>query len=326
MAAGTNPKAAALTIPTPFFFGAQAPFIRPGNHMKNLVLRSLFASLLSLASSAQTKAAKPAAPQTKQATQPDDLQKFRQDFIKAAEDYRASLRELAASYERDLQKAKEQQETLKGLYADGLISRVEFESSGKSIVEAQAKVDDVRKQLAQADETIAAANRPVETGVAFDTLTARAAPAWTTGSAKVDGLIRLNAKRFGIDPYLVFCVMTQESHFNTGATSPVGAAGLMQLMPGTAARYGVANIYDPAQNIMGGTHYLSDLLKLFGGRVDLALAGYNAGEGAVMKYGNRVPPYSETQNYVRTIGTRYTQNTGVSLTAKTSARKQSGSK
>jgi soluble lytic murein transglycosylase-like protein len=305
--------------------------------MKNLVTRSLFVSLVLLASlaaaSAQTKATKPAAaqskqaaPQTKQSAPADDLQKFRQEFIKAAEDYRASLQELATSYERDLQKAKEQQETLKGLYADGLISRVEFEGSGKSVAEAQAKLDDVHKQIAQSDETIAAASKPVETLAATDTLTARAEPAWSTGNAKVDGLIRLNARRYGIDPYLVFCVMNQESHFSTAATSPVGAAGLMQLMPATAARYGVANIYDPAQNIMGGTHYLSDLLKLFGGRVDLALAGYNAGEGAVMKYGNRVPPYSETQNYVRTIGTRYTQNTGVSLTAKTSARKQTGGK
>ena len=92
-------------------------------------------------------------------------------------------------------------------------------------------------------------------------------------------------------------------------------------MPGTAARYGVTNSYDPAQNIMGGTHYLSDLLRLFGGRVDLALAGYNAGEGAVLKYGRRIPPYAETQNYVRTIGTRYTQNTGVTLTGKTSTPK-----
>jgi soluble lytic murein transglycosylase-like protein len=116
--------------------------------------------------------------------------------------------------------------------------------------------------------------------------------------------------------------MHQESGFGAGAPSPVGAMGLMQLMPGTAARYGVTNPYDQAQSIMGGTHYLSDLLKLFGGRVDLALAGYNAGEGAVMKYGNRVPPYSETQNYVRTIGTRYAQS-GVSLTAKTSARASS---
>jgi soluble lytic murein transglycosylase-like protein len=296
--------------------------------MKNLIPRSLAAAILLLASfvavSAQSKTAKAksAAAQTTQAEQAGDLQKFRHDFIKAAEDYRASLQELVASYEGDLKKTQERREQLKGLYTDGLIARVEFEASEKSVAEAQAKVDDVRKQLAQADETIAAARKPVEAVVTADAFTARAEPAWTTGSAKVDGMIRLNARRYGIDPYLVFCVMTQESHFNVGATSPAGALGLMQLMPGTAARYGVANPYDPAQNIMGGTHYLSDLLKLFGGRVDLALAGYNAGEGAVMKYGNRVPPYSETQNYVRTIGTRYTQNTGLSLTAKTSARGQ----
>ena len=293
--------------------------------MKNLIPRSLASALLLLtsvvAASAQAKTPKAnnAAAQT---TQAGDLQKFRQDFIKAAEDYRASLQELATSYEGDLKKTRERQEQLKGLYTDGLISRVEFEASAKSVADAQAKVDDVRKQIAQADETIAAARKPVEPVATSDTLTARAEPAWTTGSAKIDGLIRLSAGRYGVDPYLVFCVMTQESHFNAGATSPVGAAGLMQLMPGTAARYGVTNLYDPAQNIMGGTHYLSDLLKLFGGRVDLALAGYNAGEGAVMKHGNHVPPYSETQNYVRTIGARYTQSTGVSLTAKTSARGQ----
>src|SRR5947199_351184 len=84
---------------------------------------------------------------------------------------------------------------------------------------AQAKVDDVRKQLAQADETIAAARKPAEAVVTADAFVARAEPTWTTGGAKVDGLIRLNAKRYGIDPYLVFCVMTQESHFNVGATS-----------------------------------------------------------------------------------------------------------
>ncbi len=133
----------------------------------------------------------------------------------------------------------------------------------------------------------------------------RREPRWSTGSARLDVLIRQNASRYGVDPYLVFCVMEHESHFNTRAVSPVGARGLMQLMPGTAARFGVSNSHDPAQNIMGGTRYLKELLKRFDGRVDLVLAGYNAGEGNVMKYGRRVPPFRETRNYVRRVGARY---------------------
>jgi len=81
----------------------------------------------------------------------------------------------------------------------------------------------------------------------------------------------------------------------------------MQLMPDTAARYGVTNPYDVAQSIMGGTRYLKDLLAMFNGRVDLALAGYNAGEGAVMKYGYTIPPYSETRSYVKLILARYSK-------------------
>jgi soluble lytic murein transglycosylase-like protein len=84
-----------------------------------------------------------------------------------------------------------------------------------------------------------------------------------------------------------------------------GARGLMQLMPGTAARFGVSSIWDPRQNIEGGARYMRFLLDQFDGDVPLALAGYNAGEGAVMKYGNRIPPYSETQEYVRRISRRY---------------------
>ena len=79
----------------------------------------------------------------------------------------------------------------------------------------------------------------------------------------------------------------------------------MQLMPGTAARYGVVNANDPAQNIMGGTRYLKDLLQLFHGRIDLVLAGYNAGEGAVIRFGQTIPPYKETRDYVRLISQRY---------------------
>ena len=82
----------------------------------------------------------------------------------------------------------------------------------------------------------------------------------------------------------------------------------MQLMPGTAAHFGVRRPFDPAENIMGGTKYLKQLLENFNGRVDLVLAGYNAGEGAVMKYGGRVPPYRETRNYVQRISKRYGQS------------------
>ena len=288
--------------------------------MKNFVARTLATSLILLSFCAV------AAPQTKRAGPAGDLQALRRNFIQSAEEYRASLQGLATSYEGDLRKAEERREALKGLLADGLITRVEFEEGGKAVAAARAKLDDVRRQVARAEEAIAAARKPVEVLAApstmTDAVTTRAEPAWTTGSAMINGLIRASARRHGVDPYLVFCVMNQESSFRAGATSPVGAAGLMQLMPATAARYGVRDIYDPAQNIEGGTRYLSDLLKLFDGRVDLALAGYNAGEGAVMRYGNRVPPYRETQNYVRTIGGRYKQNTGVQLTAKTSARGQ----
>ena len=118
-------------------------------------------------------------------------------------------------------------------------------------------------------------------------------------------MIRQNGARHGVDPYLIFLVMEQESHFNAGAVSSAGARGLMQLMPGTAARFGVRNSNDPAQNISAGTRYLKLLMRKFNNRVDLALAGYNAGEGNVMKYGYRVPPFRETRDYVRKIGGRY---------------------
>ncbi len=128
---------------------------------------------------------------------------------------------------------------------------------------------------------------------------------WSSGNANLDQLIRVNGARFGVDPYLVFCVIEQESQFHLHALSPKGARGLMQLMPGTAARFGVRNSFDPSANIFAGTQYLKGLLQMFGGRVDLALASYNAGEGAVMKYGRQVPPYRETQDYVKKISKRY---------------------
>lgn len=128
---------------------------------------------------------------------------------------------------------------------------------------------------------------------------------WTTGRPKIDTLIKQSGAKYGVDPYLIFCVMEQESHFNAHALSPKGAQGLMQLMPGTSARFGVRRPSDPAQNISGGTRYLKQLIGQFHGRIDLVLASYNAGEGAVMKYGGKVPPYRETRNYVKRISHRY---------------------
>jgi hypothetical protein len=132
---------------------------------------------------------------------------------------------------------------------------------------------------------------------------------WSSGNATIDQLIRTNASHVGVDPYLVFLVIEQESRFHTRALSPKGAQGLMQLMPGTARRLGVSKPFDPAQNIRGGAQYLKELLTMFNGRVDLALASYNAGEGRVLDYGNRVPPFKETRDYVKKISSRYRANT-----------------
>jgi Zn-finger nucleic acid-binding protein len=130
---------------------------------------------------------------------------------------------------------------------------------------------------------------------------------WSTGRPRIDALIRQSGAKYDVDPYLIFCVMEQESHFNVHAVSPKGARGLMQLMPGTGARFGVRRPFDPAQNIAGGARFLKQLLQRFNGRVDLVLASYNAGEGAVAKFGGRVPPYRETRNYVKRVGYRYRQ-------------------
>ncbi len=128
---------------------------------------------------------------------------------------------------------------------------------------------------------------------------------FTTGDAQVDGYIMESATRHGLDPLLIYSVMHQESSFKQRAISHKGARGLMQLMPGTAARFGVTNIFDPKQNIDAGSRYMKWLLNRFDGNLSLALAGYNAGEGAVDKYGWRIPPYAETQEYVRRISRRY---------------------
>jgi soluble lytic murein transglycosylase-like protein len=227
----------------------------------------------------------------------------------ATNDYKTSLGSLSTLYQNEVDRLEKQNTQAKDLFTQGLISRVEMEKSDKDLTDARAKVEEIAKQIADA-------NKPAAVSPALEASSVAMNQAWSTGNSRIDGLIKLYGNQYGVDPYLIFCLMSQESKFTSAATSPKGAQGLMQLMPGTAARYGVTNPYDVAQSIMGGTRYLKDLLSMFNGRIDLALAGYNAGENAVIKYGYTIPPYDETRNYVKLIIKRYGRITTTEQKAK----------
>lgn len=124
-------------------------------------------------------------------------------------------------------------------------------------------------------------------------------------SNNFDYHINQRASNSGIDPRLIKAIIKVESNFNPQAVSPKGAMGLMQLMPETARRNGVSDPYDPAENIRGGVKYFKKLTRMFKGDLRLALAGYNAGEEAVVEYGYRIPPYQETINYVDKVLAHY---------------------
>ena len=145
-------------------------------------------------------------------------------------------------------------------------------------------------------------------------------PSYSRNKNAFDHIIQQAAQQHGVSEGLIKAVMHTESGFNVNARSPVGAQGLMQLMPATARRFNVSNAYDPQENIMAGAKYLAWLLKRFNGNTSLALAGYNAGEGNVAKYGG-VPPFRETQDYVRRVTSRYSNlyASGISASANNNA-------
>ncbi|MCG3200503.1 MAG: Membrane-bound lytic murein transglycosylase F [Gammaproteobacteria bacterium] len=144
-------------------------------------------------------------------------------------------------------------------------------------------------------------------------------PRFVRSREEYNDLIAEAAARNKLPPELVHAVITAESAYQPDAVSRAGAVGLMQLMPETGRRYGVSNRYDPFQNVHGGTRYLRDLMDMFSNNVVLAVAGYNAGENAVIQYGRKIPPYAETQEYVRRVVQYFKQYADEGIGRKTGA-------
>jgi soluble lytic murein transglycosylase-like protein len=139
---------------------------------------------------------------------------------------------------------------------------------------------------------------PKQVAAAVPAVAARKAISGLARKTGYDQVVDDVSRTYGLESALLHAVISVESRYNPRAVSSKGATGLMQLMPQTAKRYGVADAFDPAQNLDGGAHYLRDLLRRFNNNISLALAAYNAGEHAVIKHGNRIPPYRETLDYV----------------------------
>jgi soluble lytic murein transglycosylase-like protein len=179
---------------------------------------------------------------------------------------------------------------------DAVVSRIAQLQSLMGTAPQPAQTATFAATLASASAPTATATTPTATLASTAATGPSALPAGTPYGAEITAA----AQRNGLDPALLAGLIKQESGFNPNAGSPAGAQGLCQLMPGTARGLGVTDLHDPVQSIEGGAKYLAQQLKTFNGDVARALAAYNAGPGAVQRYGG-VPPYAETQNYVRAV-------------------------
>ena len=201
-----------------------------------------------------------------------------------------------------------------------------------SVEAVVARVSQIQQLLGQAAGAQPVAAPAATDATSFSAQLQQASAAGSTTGAATGGAVggqfsdQINAaaQKYGIDPALLKGLIRQESNFNPNAKSPAGAAGLCQLMPGTAAALGCTNPLDPAQAIDAGAKYLSQQLKAFGGDPRKALAAYNAGPGAVQRYGG-VPPYAETQNYVRSVMAFADQYRSSSTPSQPAAASASGS-
>ncbi len=155
-------------------------------------------------------------------------------------------------------------------------------------------------RLVRSVVVITGRNAPGRAARPADPHAAAAKPVTVMSATAIADAVERAAAEHSLPPQLIHSVIKVESNYDPAAVSPKGALGLMQLIPATARRFGVADVFDPAENIEGGAKYLRYLLNLYGGDYPLALAAYNAGEGAVAKYGT-VPPYAETQNYLKLV-------------------------
>jgi len=179
-------------------------------------------------------------------------------------------------------------------FADGL-ARLTLEDGGELGVPANSIMAIERAIDAEDPQPVEDPSRAIEAVALVDDL--RANEMWRRAAGRYADAIAAAADRNALDRALLAAVAKIESNFNPYAVSPRGACGILQLMPGTVKRFGVKNVFDATQNIEGGARYLRWLLDRFDGRVDLALAGYNAGEGAVDRH-HGVPPFAETEWYV----------------------------